>query len=270
MSQSEDEDHYEIPLRDQRYFGAGLKRKRVQFVPSTSSTTTEPTSLPGTPSAASASDRYLSIVFGKSASEPASAAPSPRTGVTAVSGSTPDDQTTARTARTARTAKNGLLEEERGDVGDTITTCEICSLPISATNTTVPHEASLVHQICLPHAHPPSALDRTRKGLSILEAYGWNPDQRLGLGAAGEGILHPIKAKEKRDKIGLGVGNEAEADAASARLKNQKTRAKVEKEVPKLDAGKIKKMEKEQRRKDQRLREMFYASEDMDKYLGTG
>ena len=32
-----DEDYYEVPLRDQRYFGAGIKRRRVNFVPATTS-----------------------------------------------------------------------------------------------------------------------------------------------------------------------------------------------------------------------------------------
>ena len=64
-----DDDSYEIPLRDQRYFGAGLKRKRVQFVASTKpdpapSAVTSTNSLGST-----ASERYLSIVFSKTRSE---------------------------------------------------------------------------------------------------------------------------------------------------------------------------------------------------------
>lgn len=58
-----DDDEYEIPLRDQRYFGAGIKRKRIQFVSSTSQEAAS-TSLPTTPST-SAADRYLSIVLKK-------------------------------------------------------------------------------------------------------------------------------------------------------------------------------------------------------------
>ena len=59
-----DDDEYEIPLRDQRVFGASLKRKRVKFVPSSTNGATVQ-SLPTTPSA-SAADQYLSIVFNKS------------------------------------------------------------------------------------------------------------------------------------------------------------------------------------------------------------
>ena len=33
------DDEYEIALRDQRIFGAGIKRKRIQFVASTAETT---------------------------------------------------------------------------------------------------------------------------------------------------------------------------------------------------------------------------------------
>ena len=97
------------------------------------------------------------------------------------------------------------------------TYCDVCNLPISdpqsqsqqepTSTSTRPHEASLAHQVCLKHSHPPSHLDRTRAGMRYLSTYGWNPDSRLGLGAPGrEGIREPLKGRIKHDTAGLGSG----------------------------------------------------------------
>lgn len=56
----DEEDKYLIPLQDQRIFGAGIKGKRVHFIPPTTDYPTDP-SKPSKPS--KAGDRYLSIVL---------------------------------------------------------------------------------------------------------------------------------------------------------------------------------------------------------------
>jgi len=86
----------------------------------------------------------------------------------------------------------------------------------------------------------------------------------LGLGATGEGILHPIKAKEKRDRIGLGVAADDESRSGKRRteLKRQP--------VQKLDAGKIRKLDAEGRKRDKKMRDLFYRNEEVEKYLGGG
>lgn len=232
-----DDDEYEIPLQDQRVFGAGLKRKRVQFVPSSSATPSANTTRPT--SGQSVSDRYLSLVL------PAA-------------GSSPSNTSTATDA-------DGTIHLQ----STTILLCEICQLPLdgptapNGTATTAAdhpsrhHEASLAHQVCLPHSHPPSHIDRRRKGLGILSAYGWDPDARRGLGSAEQGIQFPIKAKVKDDKLGLGV-------VVPKGLEKEYKKKKVEK----LDAGKVRRLEEQDRRKRERLQEMFYRSEDLDRYLG--
>ena len=64
-----------------------------------------------------------------------------------------------------------------------------------------------------------------------------------------------IKAKENPNKAGLGL--------------DPKSRQVLERQrVVKLDAGKIQALEKEDKKKAQRLREAFYRSEDVEKYLG--
>jgi len=243
-----DDDEYEIPLQDQRIFGAGIKRKRVKFVPSSSTATNTPP--PQTTSAKSVSDLYLSLVL-------------------------PKAQTT-----TPNSAEDSA-SSERQDVPIAPATpqnlvCEICNLPLDAPTPEVPagplsnnpspaqppktrpHEASLAHQVCLKHSHPPSHIDRTRKGLTYLSSYGWDPDSRRGLGAEGQGIQFPIKVKAKDDKLGIGVVLPKEGE----RRKEEKPK--------KLDAGKVRKLYEVERKKGERLREMFYGSEDLERYLGGG
>jgi len=223
MSEGDDE-YYSVPLKDQRYFGAGIKRQRIHFVPSSTSESTTPAGA-STPSALSASERYLQIVLNKASSEPPSSE--------------------------ATLAKQSPK------------TCEVCKTQYEGDEAA--HCSSLVHQIALPHSHPPSALDRSRKGLSILQSYGWNPDERLGLGAQREGILHPVKAKEKRDTVGLGVNLNNDEPTLKKKRKVVET-----KPVETLDAGKIRKLEQNNKKKHERLQTLFYSNDEVDKYLGAG
>jgi len=243
-----DEDTYEIPLQDQRVFGAGIKRKRVQFVPSSST----PSSLPptGTP-AKSVSDFYLKLVL-------------------------PGDSKGTKDTKDSPEAKSDTsigLSVSQGEEAANSQICEICNLPLSATvsgddaettdtssepvrSKSRPHEASLAHQVCLTHSFPPSHLDRNRKGLAYLSSYGWDPDARFGLGASGQGIQFPIKTKPKDDKMGIGV------------VLPKKGEIKKKEKLEKLDAGKVKKLYEKDKKKTERLREMFYQSEDVERYLG--
>ncbi|CZT07091.1 related to G-patch domain protein [Rhynchosporium graminicola] len=236
-----DDETYEIPLQDQRGFGAGIKRNRVKFVPSSAPLSSTPSSSNGQ----TVSNLYLQMVL-PGDHEPPSSLPA---GSPNVTGGTP------------------LISAKENQV------CEICRLPLSeegmpapaeATETIElirkqrPHEASLAHQVCLTHSHPPSHLDRNRKGLAYLSAYGWDPDARRGLGAEGQGIHFPIKAKPKDDKMGIGVVLPKEAD-----------RRKKEK-VQKLDAKKVRKIYEQDKKKAERLREMFYRNDDVERYLGGG
>ncbi|KAF2431074.1 hypothetical protein EJ08DRAFT_550712, partial [Tothia fuscella] len=137
------------------------------------------------------------------------------------------------------------------------TTCEICKLPLDPKNIAA-HESSLAHQSSLQHIHPPSAVDRKRKGVSYLQSYGWDPDSRLGLGAEGEGIRHPIQAQEKVDKAGVGVDRSRSITPGKA----------VPVEVQKaLSAKELRKQERDKKRRDERLHDMFYTDDRVAKYL---
>ncbi|KAF4976999.1 hypothetical protein FZEAL_6419 [Fusarium zealandicum] len=157
----------DVPLHRKRAFGAGLKRKKVEFVPAQDpdagiTTTVTPAKATGT----SIGDLYASVVF-KSAAEP---------------------KTETKSAESV---------EEPPEI------CPVCALPVSSTSQ--PHEASFAHQVSLTHSHPPSALDRSRMGLRALKSQGWDPDARQGLGAEGDGMRYPIKVVAKEDTLGVGA-----------------------------------------------------------------
>jgi hypothetical protein len=78
----------------------------------------------------------------------------------------------------------------------------------------------------------------------------------MGLGATGQGIQIPLKPKPKYDTAGLGV----KLDMGRAVSKR--------KPEPKLDAKQVRKLEMDKRRKGEKLSEMFYRNESIQKYMG--
>ncbi|KAB8297703.1 hypothetical protein EYC80_001510 [Monilinia laxa] len=241
MKSMADDDTYEIPLQDQRVFGAGIKRKRVKFVPSTSSSTTQPTA--SSNSATSISDFYLRLV-------PSEDSPGSESTQTESSVPSRDPAVCEVCKLPVFTGPEAIMGEDMVDSSDTLNT-------ISSTKPR-PHEASLAHQVCLNHSHPPSHVDRNRKGLAYLSSYGWDPDSRLGLGASGQGIQYPIKPKPKDDKLGIGIVLPKDSGI-------RKTT-----KIQKLDAGKVRKLHEKDRKKGEILREMFYRNDDVERYLGGG
>ncbi|KAL7932998.1 hypothetical protein V8C35DRAFT_305997 [Trichoderma chlorosporum] len=173
----DDSDDEDIPLHHKRPFGAGLMRKRVEFVKATDADASNTVKNLGKETA-SIGDVYASIVLGGSSKN----------------SSSKPEVTTSETDNQKEESTKKELEPP---------TCPVCALPI--TTTLQQHEASLAHQVSLEHSHPPSALDRSRMGLRALESQGWDPDSRLGLGREGEGARFPIKATRKEDTLGLGA-----------------------------------------------------------------
>ncbi|KAI1423284.1 hypothetical protein F5Y12DRAFT_758228 [Xylaria sp. FL1777] len=224
---SDVDDLEEVPLQHKHPFGSGLKRKRVVFVPASSGNLNSiDESKPPEPSK-SVSDIYLSIVLPKE-----------------------NDG-----ASTGETSAAGL------DI------CDICKLPVDEPSdiadagkaSSRPHQASIAHQVCIAHSHPPSSLDRSRMGLGVLQAQGWDPDARAGLGALNQGISFPIKAKPKNNTLGLGL--EVPKDVAAK---------KKEKKPQTLNAKKVRKMAAEDRKRHEKLRHQFYGNSEVEKYLGLG
>lgn len=233
---SNDEDS--SPQEQQRVFGAGIKRKRIDFVPAAAAAPTQALKLaPRTTPSISPGDRYLNIVLKGGAS-------------------TEDHNSTS----TEVPDPERIATQQQLDLKAAL--CGICNLPTNVRNdptstASTNHDSTIAHMICLTHSHPPSHLDRSRRGLEYLSSYGWDPDSRQGLGATGEGIRVPIKAKAKNDTVGLGMklkGNKKPPDA----------------KVEKMDAKQVRKKDMEDRRKRERLQEMFYRNDDVEKYIGGG
>ncbi|KAJ4153426.1 hypothetical protein LMH87_009912 [Akanthomyces muscarius] len=238
--ESDHEEHDEIPLHHKRAFGAGLKRKKVEFVRAQ-----DPddyiSALPSTRRTSSVvGDLYASIVLGSSNS------------------STPSRADTANTD-----AENGGRAESTSghpSPQQPASVCPICSLAI--TTTVEAHEASLAHQVSLEHSHPPSALDRSRMGLRALASQGWDPDARVGLGrAGGEGTRYPIRVTPKEDVLGVGATlperteEEKKAEAAAKEARRQ------------LTAKERKARAKEERDKAARFQAEIYGRQDLDRFL---
>ncbi|KAL4808698.1 hypothetical protein BDV18DRAFT_157639 [Aspergillus unguis] len=245
----QDEDYF-LPLEDQRVFGAGITRKRVPFVRSSDhELSTLTSSAPSTPSGTGASiaNAYLSIVMPKASSSNSTA--------------TPESEPT--TADHPLNISPNLRSTSAPPPPAPKPTCEVCNLPLAESQTEAhkPHESSLAHQVCLAHSHPPSHLDRNRHGLRYLESYGWEPDSRVGLGAAGrEGIREPVKGKLKADTVGLG----AVLPSPSSLEKRKKDK------VQKLNAKEVRKGHVDAKRKGDKLRELFYQDDDVLRHLGAG
>lgn len=235
---SDEEETYTVPLIDQRYFGAGIKKKRIAFVPSSHDTPHAHDAYDPAQTVKTAAQRYLDIV-----SPPDAAVLDRDDNEIAESSSFPQglDESDAR-----------LDLKPIANVGAKV--CNKCKLPMTDLSQGHMHASSLAHQTCLQHIHPPSSMNRSRKGLTIMQSSGWDPDERKGLGVSGQGRLFPVKASLKDDK--QGIGHKASV-AATKVVKPQK-----------LDAGKMQKLHKDDRKRHEQLGRMFYGHDDLAKYLG--
>jgi hypothetical protein len=140
--------------------------------------------------------------------------------------------------------------------------CGICSEPVKENNQRT-HYLSPAHQAALPRAPIPSAIDRTRMGLKYMAKHGYDVDARVGLGAAGQGMLFPIMPKEKRDNFGLGIDKK---EHVKRRALGGASRTDVKE--GKLDAGKVRKLAQVEKRRHDKLQKLFYGNDEVEKYLG--
>ncbi|KAK7429948.1 hypothetical protein QQZ08_003570 [Neonectria magnoliae] len=211
------DDEEQIPLHHKRPFGSGLKRKRVEFVPAKDPDAGIKSTIEGSKTPATAiGDLYASVVL-------QDVPPASKAG-------------------------------EESPPKDAVDICPVCALPTTASSG--PHETSLAHQVCLTHSHPPSALDRSRMGLRALEAQGWDPDARRGLGREGEGLRYPIKVAAKEDMLGVG------ARVPDSVLKKEK----VEK-PRKLNRKEMRQLAEMERIRNERLQGEIYGRVDVERYL---
>lgn len=232
------DDEYTIALQDQRVFGAGIKRKRVKFVPATSGSTADALATPKASSTGeSVASFYESLVLAPSRAD--------------------------HSARAAEEPKPATNERSHTPVSheDDRPVCGVCHLPLpSPGSQDWRHETSLAHQVCLEHSFPPSHLDPRNRGLQYLCSYGWDPNSRLGLGPSGEGRLFPVKTTVKKDTLGVG---------AEVPRRDGKSTGQDGKRKETLDAKRVREREDDERLKAERLHQLFYQSEEVNRYLGT-
>ncbi|CAK7565542.1 MAG: hypothetical protein SEPTF4163_003459 [Sporothrix epigloea] len=234
-----DDDALDTPLHRLPGFGTGLHRKRVAFVKAGEVPATK-TSPADSLSGGAVSDLYLSIVMGQ-AKEP---------------------QESKKTETVNPTAKGSA---------DETAACQVCRLPLTTTASVAAHhhETCLVHQVSLDHSKPPSALDRSRFGLAIMSAHGWDPDSGRGLGANQQGMPYPVEARLRPERQALG-------DASANGTKGHSSTRRSAGTAP-LDQApahkrhhtrkQLRAMEEDRRRRHDRLREQIMGSRDLDKYL---
>ncbi|TQN74263.1 hypothetical protein CSHISOI_01192 [Colletotrichum shisoi] len=236
-----DEEEYgeedDVPLQHRRPFGAGIQRKPIQFVKASDPNLSTAEPVKTTKSGSSVGDFYLSLVLPSEKARPGVETPAAQ--ICAVC-----DLPLGKDDAVGEVSNGGSNSGEK------------------TTAKRPKHEASIAHQVCLTHSHPPSALDRSRMGLTYLSSHGWDPDSRKGLGAAGQGMQYPLKTRPKEDKYGLGLAIPKDLKSKVEKKKKQTPQT--------LDAKKCRKKADEDKKKAERLRQMFYGSEDMDRYLGSG
>ena len=230
-AEDEDDEGDDIPFHHKQVFGSGLHKKAIAFVPasggnlaSTGDVTTARSSEP----TKNVADLYLSMVL-------------------------PDEVAQAKMeVAICEVCKLPLQPEEAAESSGSSAEPGEAAYPKNA------HETSLAHQICVPHSHPPSAVDRSRMGLAVLASQGWDPDARRGLGVSQQGIQFPVKAKRKDDTLGLGI-------VVPKNLPPRK-----EKKPQLLDAGKMRKMHQREKKKAERIRRELFGNDKLEKYLGPG
>ncbi len=231
----------DTPLHRLPAFDTGLRRQRIAFVKA-GETLSSPAS---SPACAVPSDNvaavYLGIVLGGAAA--------------------------AQTDENAATPRPQSAPPGLAASSPPAFFCEACRLPLPSSSpaAVADHESSLVHQVALGHSKPPSALDRSRFGLAVMAAQGWDPDSGLGLGRDQQGMPYPIRARARPDRQALGADAPRDGDIASP--SSSATVPSTAAGVPQNSRKHRRKMEEDRRRRHDRLREQIMGNRDLDKYL---
>ncbi|KAL1896930.1 hypothetical protein Cpir12675_002578 [Ceratocystis pirilliformis] len=146
-----------------------------------------------------------------------------------------------------------------------VTMCDVCKITVDTSqghNRWNEHEASVAHELSLPHSHPPSALDRSRMGLGYLKSYGWDPDSRRGLGVAEQGMQYPIKAKVKDGNLGIGYKDSSVGVGTGTGVSKAKPHV--------LTARERHRARQKEQETARRLHEEFFYNDDVLRYLSHG
>lgn len=151
--------------------------------------------------------------------------------------------------------------------------CDVCGEPKKPTTDDKPHELSWSHQLALPREKPKGSNDRMRFGFRQLEKHGYDPEERPGLGAQGQGITKPLALTLKRNKLGLGHSTNTKQPVEAPQLhKNARTPAETQAKVHKpMNAKECKKQYEEEKKKAEKFRNLFYSDnhEELFNMIGS-
>ena len=248
-----DEEEYVGPedWRRHKPYGAGISRKRINFVKAGSAPAI-PATTTSTATSTDVSSFYLNLVLKGSRATPG--APASATGATPTMAG--DAEGIELTTSAERKEREVVVAKDTHP----LPTCDICFLPIHHPET---HQHTLVHQSSLPHSELPHHFDRSSQGLKYLVSQGWDPDKKVGLGkegAEGDRVPMAVKLKPKHDTVGLGV-KVKDRDRDKRKMKDSGSgsgsQAKV---VKKLDAKSVRKEEERERERRKALAEYLNRS----------
>ncbi|KAF3926602.1 hypothetical protein AA313_de0206934 [Arthrobotrys entomopaga] len=257
-------------------YGTGVKRKQIQFVPASKEDQADGIQETGRdidPShGTSVADYYLSLVLPKAARDAGSSSElsHPNHGVSKrrAGGSTLDKdvpfetRTDVMQSRCDNTADSLPSSKENLDTSIVVTESYDAPVPLSsalverALETTAAqdqicptckarvtdwnsHVRTTAHMASEEHSKTPHHLNRQSEGYKHMVKLGWDPDGDRGLGAEGQGIRFPVKAKMKRNNLGIGAipssesirdnaGNVSESSTKRQRLLTAKEMQRLE------------------------------------------
>ncbi len=187
--------------------------------------------------------------------------------------STPGDNAVTRQKPDATTETGVVAQPEQGkewkkrlstilfpNTETTVPICEVCGEPKKPTADGKPHELSWSHQLALPREKPKGSNDRMRFGFRQLEKHGYDPEERPGLGAQGQGITKPLALAPKRDKLGLGHSASVKQSVEAPKLLKKRTPAEAQAKAHKpMNAKECKKQYEEEKKKAEKFRSLFYS-----------
>ena len=103
-----------------------------------------------------------------------------------------------------------------------------------------------------PLGPPPAAVNRKNKGLKIMESWGYDVDERMGLGIRGEGIRESIQVQERKMRAGLG-----RKDSLKLELKEDHKAKAVKKTKGQKCAAREAARDEEREKHDRLYKELF-------------
>ncbi|KAK6544586.1 hypothetical protein TWF694_001274 [Orbilia ellipsospora] len=190
-------------------YGTGVKRKQIEFVPASKEDQADGSQETGRnidPSrGTSVADYYLSLVLPSKAAPDAGnsselSLPNPEESKRRAENLDPSTETEGY----GNTVPPGsaVVEQPLETSAALDQICPTCKARVTNWNS---HVRTTAHMASEEHSKTPHHLNRQSEGYKHMVKLGWDPDGDRGLGAEGQGIRFPVKARMKKDNLGIGA-----------------------------------------------------------------